>query len=49
MGGDMEKFCYAANRTLSTLSPGPCEKVWRGRREIFTLSPFDCEKRMRLF
>lgn len=45
MGGDIEKILLCGNRTLSTLSPELCEKVRRGRREIFTLSPLDCEKK----
>ncbi len=48
-GWGHRKILLCSNRTLSTLSPELCEKVRRGRREIFTLSPFDCEKRMRFF
>lgn len=44
-GWGHRKILLCGNRTLSTLSPELCEKVRRGRREIFTLSPFDCEKK----
>ena len=44
-GWGHRKILLCGNRTLSTLSPEPCEKVRRERWGIFTLSPFDCEKK----